>query len=86
MWDFIKKIFNWIMGEAPEGQRKMVFCTRIEIMLFTALMFSLPSPELVDILVNAMLFVGVTGVGGNGIEWVSKSFSSKAAATDVNLK
>ena len=73
--------FKWLMGEAPEGQRKLVFGARVEIMLFAALLVALfrtpVSGEIVDTLVGAMVAIGITTVGGNSIEWASKSFSGK---------
>lgn len=77
MKNAISKLFAWISGEAPEGQRKLVFCTRLELMLF-ALMLLKPAPEIGTEVVGAMVAVAIAGVGGNSIEWVSKTFSGKA--------
>jgi hypothetical protein len=76
MTNAIKRFFAWVSGEAPEGQRKLVFCTRLELMLF-ALMLLKPTPEIGTELVSAMVTTGIVGVGGNGIEWASKAFSGK---------
>ena len=75
----ITRFFAWLSGEAPEGQRKLVFCTRLELMLF-ALMLLKPSPEIGGDLVGAMVTTCIVGVGGNGVEWVSKAFSGKKTA------
>lgn len=79
MTNAFKRFFAWLSGEAPEGQRKLVFCTRLELMLF-ALMLLKPTPELGGAIVDAMVITGITGVGGNGVEWVTKTFTSKKAA------
>ena len=78
MVNAFKRFFAWISGEAPEGQRKLVFCTRIELMLFT-LMLLQPKGELGSDIISAMVTTGIVGVGGNGIEWASKTFSGKKA-------
>lgn len=73
--------FKWIMGEAPEGQRKLVFGARVEIMLFVGLLVALfggkVEGDIVDTLVGAMVAVAFATIGGNGIEWAAKSFSGK---------
>lgn len=73
--------FKWLMGEAPEGQRKLVFGARAEAMLFLALMISLvinvPDKEIINVIVDAMVAFGAITIGGNGIEWVSKAYSGK---------
>jgi hypothetical protein len=73
--------FRWLMGEAPEGQRKLVFGARAEAMLFLALMISLvinvPDKEIINVIVDAMVAFGAITIGGNGIEWVSKAYSGK---------
>lgn len=79
MVNAFKRFFAWLSGEAPEGQRKLVFCTRLELMLF-ALMLLKPTPDLGSEIVGAMVTTGIVGVGGNGIEWVTKTFSGKKAA------
>ncbi len=76
MINAIKRFFAWISGEAPEGQRKLVFCTRLELMLFALLLLK-PAGEIGLELVNAMVIIGITGVSGNGVEWVTKAFTSK---------
>lgn len=73
--------FRWLMGEAPEGQRKLVFGARAEAMLFVALLISMvvnvPDKEIINVIVDAMVAFGAITIGGNGIEWVSKAYSGK---------
>ena len=77
----VATFFRWLMGEAPEGQRKLVFGARAEAMLFVALIISLvinvPDKEIINVIVDAMVTFGAITIGGNGVEWVSKAYSGK---------
>jgi hypothetical protein len=81
MINAFKRFFAWLSGQAPGGQRKLVFCTRLELMLLS-LFFFRPDGDLAVEIVKSMVVVGITAVGGNGIEHIAGIFHRKAKVTD----
>lgn len=81
------KLFAWLMGEAPEGQRKFVFSARLELMLFLLQALNLwkvtgeGRADNTEILVGAMVTVALITIGGNAVEWGTRAVKANRAGT-----
>jgi hypothetical protein len=80
---FLTRLFAWLLGEAPEGQRKFVFAARLELMFFAGEIVNLvtQAPEQAatntETIVGAMVTTALIAIGGNAWEWGSKAFQAK---------
>ncbi len=78
-----KQLFAWLLGEAPEGQRKFVFTARLELMLFVSEIVNLvtqPAAEAAkntDLIVGAMVTIALIAVGGNAWEHGTTAYKVK---------